>query len=96
MVGPKNTLFLDEISTGLDSSTTFLIVRCVRNFAHTLQARPYVSVRGSHRLKKPGAAQLRSNSDPQLGLRVGIAGLPYVHVGGACSEAALDKAALGT
>ncbi|CAK0748752.1 hypothetical protein CVIRNUC_001857 [Coccomyxa viridis] len=37
VVGPKNTLFLDEISTGLDSSTTFLIVRCIRNFAHTLQ-----------------------------------------------------------
>ena len=44
VVGPKNTLFLDEISTGLDSSTTFLIVRCVRNFVHTLQVRPYVSV----------------------------------------------------
>ena len=40
VVGPKNTLFLDEISTGLDSSTTFLIVRCVRNFVHTLQVRP--------------------------------------------------------
>ena len=40
MVGPKNTLFLDEISTGLDSSITFLIVRCVRNFVHALQARP--------------------------------------------------------
>lgn len=39
IVGPKNTLFLDEISTGLDSSTTFLIVRCTRNFAHTLQVR---------------------------------------------------------
>ena len=44
VVGPKNTLFLDEISTGLDSSTTFLIVRCVRNFVHTLQARPCSSV----------------------------------------------------
>ena len=40
VVGPKNTLFLDEISTGLDSSTTFLIVRCVRNFVHTLQVHP--------------------------------------------------------
>ena len=57
MVGPKNTLFLDEISTGLDSSTTFLIVRCIRNFAHTLQARPYFPVQRCHRLKKPGAAQ---------------------------------------
>ncbi len=40
VVGPKNTLFLDEISTGLDSSTTFLIVRCMRNFVHTLQVHP--------------------------------------------------------
>lgn len=43
IVGPKNTLFLDEISTGLDSSTTFLIVRCMRNFVHTLQVRPCTS-----------------------------------------------------
>ena len=57
VVGPKNTLFLDEISTGLDSSTTFLIVRCIRNFAHTLQARPCFPVQRCHRLKKPGAAQ---------------------------------------
>ena len=38
MVGPKTTLFLDEISTGLDSSTTFLIVKCMRNFVHLQQA----------------------------------------------------------
>ncbi|CAK0759197.1 hypothetical protein CVIRNUC_002679 [Coccomyxa viridis] len=31
MVGPAKLLFLDEISTGLDSSTTFLIVKCIRN-----------------------------------------------------------------
>ncbi|XP_024525813.1 ABC transporter G family member 31 [Selaginella moellendorffii] len=37
IVGPKKTLFMDEISTGLDSSTTFQIVRCVRNFAHSLE-----------------------------------------------------------
>ena len=34
LVGPCNTLFMDEISTGLDSSTTFLIVKCMRNFVH--------------------------------------------------------------
>jgi ABC-type multidrug transport system ATPase subunit len=34
VVGPKATLFLDEISTGLDSSTTYLIVKCIRNFVH--------------------------------------------------------------
>ena len=39
IVGPKKTLFLDEISTGLDSSTTFLIVKCIRNFSKALQAR---------------------------------------------------------
>jgi hypothetical protein len=37
IVGPAVTLFLDEISTGLDSSTTFLIVRCIRNFCHMQQ-----------------------------------------------------------
>ena len=37
LVGPKNVLFLDEISTGLDSSTTFLIVKCMRNVCHMTQ-----------------------------------------------------------
>ena len=48
VVGPKNTLFLDEISTGLDSSTTFLIVRCVRNFVLTLQVWPSTLPFSSH------------------------------------------------
>ena len=30
IVGPKRVLFLDEISTGLDSSTTFDIVKYLR------------------------------------------------------------------
>ncbi|KAL3144459.1 hypothetical protein ABBQ32_004202 [Trebouxia sp. C0010 RCD-2024] len=34
LVGPKKTLFMDEISTGLDSSTTFQIVKCMRDFVH--------------------------------------------------------------
>eukprot|EP00897_Mesotaenium_endlicherianum_P002106 jgi/Mesen1/1923/ME000145S01008 len=34
IVGPTRTLFMDEISTGLDSSTTFQIVKCIRNFCH--------------------------------------------------------------
>ncbi len=44
---PKTTLFCDEISTGLDSSTTFQIVKCIRNFVH------FRRVRGasSHSLK---------------------------------------------
>lgn len=37
-MGPKKTLFMDEISTGLDSSTTFQIVKCMRNFAHLRDA----------------------------------------------------------
>ncbi|KAL5728854.1 transcription factor [Ranunculus cassubicifolius] len=34
IVGPYNALFMDEISTGLDSSTTYQIVKCLK---HTLQ-----------------------------------------------------------
>ncbi|EPS74137.1 hypothetical protein M569_00618, partial [Genlisea aurea] len=37
MVGPRKTLFMDEISTGLDSSTTFQIVNCVKNFVHIME-----------------------------------------------------------
>lgn len=36
MVGPKKTLFMDEISTGLDSATTYQIVKCTRNFVHLM------------------------------------------------------------
>ncbi|CAO2840837.1 unnamed protein product [Amaranthus hypochondriacus] len=37
IIGPKKTLFMDEISTGLDSSTTFQIVKSVRNFVHQME-----------------------------------------------------------
>jgi hypothetical protein len=37
MVGPAKTMYMDEISTGLDSSTTYLIVRCIRNYVHLLE-----------------------------------------------------------
>uniref|UniRef100_A0A5B7BKX4 Putative ABC transporter G family member 31-like n=1 Tax=Davidia involucrata TaxID=16924 RepID=A0A5B7BKX4_DAVIN len=37
VVGPRKTLFMDEISTGLDSSTTYQIVKCVRNFVHLME-----------------------------------------------------------
>ena len=37
VVGPKKTLFMDEISTGLDSSTTYQIVKSTRDFVHLLQ-----------------------------------------------------------
>ncbi|XP_022948220.1 ABC transporter G family member 31-like [Cucurbita moschata] len=38
IVGPRKTLFMDEISTGLDSSTTYQIVKCLRNFVHQMEA----------------------------------------------------------
>lgn len=31
-------MFMDEISTGLDSATTFLITKCLSNFCHLLDA----------------------------------------------------------
>lgn len=37
LVGPARVLFLDEISTGLDSSTTWLLTNCLRNMAHMQQ-----------------------------------------------------------
>ncbi|KAK9854778.1 hypothetical protein WJX84_010873, partial [Apatococcus fuscideae] len=38
MVAPGKVLLMDEISTGLDSSTTFQIVRALQDFAHLQQA----------------------------------------------------------
>ncbi|CAN6460412.1 unnamed protein product [Victoria cruziana] len=38
IVGPTKTLFMDEISTGLDSSTTFQIVTCLQQFVHITDA----------------------------------------------------------
>lgn len=42
---PPNVLFSascaqDEISTGLDSSTTYLITKCIRNFVHMQDVSP--------------------------------------------------------
>ena len=44
LVGPKKTLFLDEISTGLDSNTTFQITRTLRDFSHLRQATMLVAL----------------------------------------------------
>lgn len=44
LVGPKKTLFLDEISTGLDSSTTFQITRTLREFSHLRAATMLVAL----------------------------------------------------
>ncbi|CAN0916650.1 ABC transporter G family member 31 [Linum grandiflorum] len=37
IVGPRKTLLMDEISTGLDSSTTYQIVKCMSNFVHLME-----------------------------------------------------------
>ncbi|KAJ8510203.1 hypothetical protein OPV22_000637 [Ensete ventricosum] len=38
IVGPTRVLFMDEISTGLDSSTTFQIVKCLQQIVHLGEA----------------------------------------------------------
>lgn len=44
MVGPTKTLLMDEISTGLDSSTTFQIVRCMQQIAHLVESTIFMSL----------------------------------------------------
>ena len=44
IVGPIRALFADEISTGLDSNTTFQIMRALRNFTHTMQSSTVVGL----------------------------------------------------
>ncbi|XP_076904317.1 ABC transporter G family member 35-like [Bidens hawaiensis] len=44
LVGPAKTLFMDEISTGLDSSTTFQIVKCMQQVAHLTDSTIFMSL----------------------------------------------------
>ncbi|XP_058002029.1 pleiotropic drug resistance protein 1-like isoform X6 [Hevea brasiliensis] len=44
LVGPARALFMDEISTGLDSSTTFQIVNSLRQSIHILNGTAFVSL----------------------------------------------------
>lgn len=44
IVSPMKTLFMDEIFTGLDSATTFQIVKCLQQFAHIWQATVVISL----------------------------------------------------
>ena len=44
LVGPAKTLFMDEISTGLDSSTTFLIVKFMRQMVHIMDVTMIISL----------------------------------------------------
>ncbi|KAE8664723.1 Pleiotropic drug resistance protein 12 [Hibiscus syriacus] len=44
IVDPTKTLFMDEISTGLDSSTTYQIVKCLQQIVHLTEATIFVSL----------------------------------------------------
>ena len=43
-MGPSKALFMDEISTGLDSSTTYQIVNSLRQTIHILNATAVISL----------------------------------------------------
>ncbi|KAK2076776.1 hypothetical protein QBZ16_005002 [Prototheca wickerhamii] len=44
LVGPQNVLFMDEISTGLDSATAYSVIRSLRNACHALKTTYLVSL----------------------------------------------------
>ena len=44
LVGPSKALFMDEISTGLDSSTTYQIVNCLKQTIHILHGTAVISL----------------------------------------------------
>nr|DAD28757.1 TPA_asm: hypothetical protein HUJ06_030225 [Nelumbo nucifera] len=44
LVGPAKALFMDEISTGLDSSTTFQIVKFMRQMVHIMEVTMVISL----------------------------------------------------
>ncbi|XP_073222746.1 pleiotropic drug resistance protein 1-like isoform X2 [Cicer arietinum] len=44
LVGPAKALFMDEISTGLDSSTTFQIVNSVKQYIHIFKGTAVISL----------------------------------------------------
>ncbi|KAK0606639.1 hypothetical protein LWI29_001896 [Acer saccharum] len=44
IVGPTKALFMDEISNGLDSSTTFQIISCLKHLVHITDATALISL----------------------------------------------------
>ncbi|PPS08323.1 hypothetical protein GOBAR_AA12321 [Gossypium barbadense] len=44
LAGPAKLLLMDEISTGLDSSTTYQIVKSLRQFVHILNGTAFISL----------------------------------------------------
>ena len=43
-MGPSKAFFMDEISTGLDSSTTYQIMKCLRQTVHILNGTAVISL----------------------------------------------------
>ncbi|GER30614.1 pleiotropic drug resistance 12 [Striga asiatica] len=44
IVGPSKALFMDEISTGLDSSTTYQIVNTLKQYVHIMKGTAFISL----------------------------------------------------
>ncbi|KAL6556565.1 transcription factor [Orobanche gracilis] len=44
LVGPAKALFMDEISTGLDSSTTYQIVNMLKQYVHIMKGTAFISL----------------------------------------------------
>lgn len=44
IVGPAKALFMDEISTGLDSSTTYQIVHSIKQMVHILEGTAVIAL----------------------------------------------------
>ena len=44
LVGPAKALFMDEISTGLDSSTTYQIVNSIKQYVQILEGTALISL----------------------------------------------------
>lgn len=44
LVGPARALFMDEISTGLDSSTTYQIVNSLKQYVHIVDGTALISL----------------------------------------------------
>lgn len=44
IIGPSKVLFMDEISNGLDSSSTFQIVKCLQQLTHITESTTLISL----------------------------------------------------
>ncbi|KAK4481011.1 hypothetical protein RD792_011879 [Penstemon davidsonii] len=44
LVGPAQAFFMDEISTGLDSSTTFQIINMLKQYVHIMKGTAFISL----------------------------------------------------